>query len=136
MKLTRKKHKAEVPSVAMGDIAFNLLIFFVILAKAQDDSHLNWTPASSSKVESAGVSKVSVLINSENKLHLNGQPIGLSQLAPRIKELLGDSPAGDRVVLLKVHREAQALQFEPVIEAISEAGGDLVHILEEKAGGG
>ena len=70
MKLTRKKHKAEVPSVAMGDIAFNLLIFFVILAKAQDDSHLNWTPASSSKVESAGVSKVSVLINSENKLHL------------------------------------------------------------------
>lgn len=116
----------------MGDIAFNLLIFFVILAKAQDDSHLNWTPASTAKVESAGVTRVSVLINSESKLHLNGQPIGLSQLAPRVKELLGDAPAGDRTVLLKVHRDAQALQFEPVIEAISEVGGDLVHILEER----
>lgn len=132
MKLARKKHKAEVPSVAMGDIAFNLLIFFVILARAQDDSHLNWTPASTAKVESAGVSKVSVLIDSENKLYLNGQPIGISQLAPRVKELLGDSPPGDRTVLLKVNHEAQAMLFEPVIEAVSEAGGDLVHILEER----
>jgi biopolymer transport protein ExbD len=132
VKIPPRKHKAEVPSVAMGDIAFNLLIFFVILAKAQDDSHLNWTPAATAKVESAGATRVSVLINSENKLHLNGQPIGLSQLAPRVKELLGDAPAGDRTVVLKVHRESQALQFEPVIEAISEAGGDLVHILEEK----
>ena len=89
-------------------------------------------PAATAKVESAGATRVSVLINSENKLHLNGQPIGLSQLAPRVKELLGDAPAGDRTVVLKVHRESQALQFEPVIEAISEAGGDLVHILEEK----
>ncbi len=98
MKIPRKKHKADVPSVAMGDIAFNLLIFFVILAKAQDDSHLNWTPAATQKVESAGPTRVSVLINSENKLHLNGQPIGLSQLAPRVKELLGEAPAGDRAV--------------------------------------
>lgn len=132
MKIARKTYKVEVPSVAMGDIAFNLLIFFVILAKAQDDSHLNWTPAATAKVESAGASRASVLIDSENKLYLNGQPIGVSQLAPAVKELLGESPAGDRVVLLKVHREAQAMLFEPVIEALSEAGGDLVHILEER----
>ena len=31
-----------------------------------------------------------------------------------------------------VHREATAVRFEPVIEAISEAGGDIVHILEEE----
>jgi hypothetical protein len=34
-------------------------------------------------------------------------------------------------VLLKVHQEAVALRFEPVIEAVSEAGGDLVHIVED-----
>ena len=45
MKIARKRLKAEVPSVAMGDIAFNLLMFFVILARAQDDSHLKWEPA-------------------------------------------------------------------------------------------
>jgi biopolymer transport protein ExbD len=111
----------------MGDIAFNLLIFFVILARAHDDSHLAWQP-----VESAGHSKVHVLIDDENRLYLNGQELGIAQLADRIEEALGDTPAGERNVILKIHRETPALRFEPVIEAVSEAGGDLVHILEEE----
>jgi biopolymer transport protein ExbD len=119
----------------MGDIAFNLLIFFVILARAQDDSHLQWDPASAVKLDSAGGSKISVLIDSDNKYYINGQPFGAVQLASEIEALLGDAPAGERLVLLKVHRDAQAMYFEPAIEAISEAGGDLVHILEEKPRG-
>ena len=57
--------------------------------------------------------------------------MGEAQLADEIEELLGDAPAGERTVLLKVHKEATAMRFEPVIEAVSEAGGDLVHVLEE-----
>ncbi len=115
----------------MGDIAFNLLIFFVILARAQDDSHLHWDPANAEKLDSAGHASVSVLVDSENKLYLNGQEIGISQLSGRIEELLGQAPAGKRTVWLKVHQEILAQRFEPILEAVSEAGGDLVHILEE-----
>jgi len=124
--------KADVPSVAMGDIAFNLLIFFVILAKPQDDTHLQWEPAQAPKLEEYRNSRVSVVIDKANKLHVNGTEIGQAQLASKIEELLGDLPGGERIVLLKVHREATAMYYEPVIEAISEAGGDLVHMLEEK----
>ena len=131
MKMKRKKSNAEVPSMAMGDIAFNLLIFFVILARAQDDSHLQWHPAEAIEVESAGASKVSVLIDNENKYYVNGQQTGEANLAQRIEGLLGEAGAGERTVLLKVHREVPAMYFEPVIEAISEAGGDLVHIVEQ-----
>lgn len=132
MKLHRKAYRVDVPSVAMGDIAFNLLIFFAILARGQDDSHLQWQPAAGTRVESAGASRASVLIDIEDKLYFNGQQIGVSQLAGRIRETLGDAPAEHRTVLLKAHRETTALRFEPVIEAISEAGGELVHVLEEK----
>ena len=132
MKIPRKRFRAEVPSVAMGDIAFNLLIFFVILARAQDDSHLKWQPASTPKVESVKHAGVSVVIDIDGKLYLNGQEIGESQLAAAIGKHLGPAPAGQRTVVLKVDRNVTALRFEPVIEAISEAGGDLVHILEEK----
>lgn len=124
--------KADVPSVAMGDIAFNLLIFFVILAKAQDDTHVRWTPAQAAKLEEFRNAKVSVIIDDENKLHFNGQEIGQAELAAKIEQTLGDAPAGERIVLLKVHRDATAMYYEPVIESISEAGGDLVHMLEEK----
>ena len=113
MKIQRKTMTAEVPSLAMGDIAFNLLIFFVILARAHDDSFLNWKPAAAKDLESAGHARVSVLIDTDAKLYLNGQEVGISQLSEMI-------------------RETPALRFEPVIEAISEAGGDMVHILEEQ----
>jgi biopolymer transport protein ExbD len=132
MKFKRRAMKADVPSTAMGDIAFNLLIFFVILARAQDDSHLQWSPAAAAKLENIASAKVTVLIDRNNKLYLNGQETGQGQLARGITDLLGSSPPGQRTVLLKVHKEATAMYYEPVIESISEAGGDLVHILEEK----
>ena len=132
MKFKRRAMKADVPSTAMGDIAFNLLIFFVILARAQDDSHLQWQPAAASKLEAIASTKVSVLIDRNNKLHLNGAEVGQAQLAKAISDLLGSAPQGQRTVLLKVHKEATAMYYEPVIESISEAGGDMVHVLEEK----
>ena len=116
----------------MGDIAFNLLIFFVILARAQDDSHVKWQPAQARDLQGVKNSLVSVAIDHENKLYFNGQEIGQAQLTKRIEEVLGSAPAGERTVLLKVHKDATAMYYEPVIESISEAGGDLVHILEEK----
>ena len=131
MKIKRRASRAEVPSMAMGDIAFNLLIFFVILAKAQDDSHLQWTPAEAKNLESAGNSQVSIVIDNENDIYLNGQKTGQPGMARMIQDLLVNRSAGDRTVLLKVHREATAQTFEPVIESISEAGGELVHIVEE-----
>jgi biopolymer transport protein ExbD len=131
MKIERKKMRVEIPNVAMGDIAFNLLIFFVILARAQDDSHLKWEAAASAKVEAADNAKVSVLVDKDNKLYLNGRNIGESSMAKEIEALLGNAPPGERTVLLKIHKETQAQRFEPIIEAVSEAGGDLVHVLEE-----
>ena len=92
MKIKRKTSRAEVPSMAMGDIAFNLLIFFVILARAQDDSHLQWTPAEAANIEAAGHSKVSIVVDKENDLYLNGSEIGVGQLADAIQEQLGDRP--------------------------------------------
>ncbi len=132
MKIKRKTLRANVPSMAMGDIAFNLLIFFVILARATDDSHLQWDPAEAVDVTQAGASKVSIVIDAENKYYINGQQVGIAEIAPRIDDILGDAAVDDRTVLLKVHRNASANHFEPVIEAISEAGGTILHVLEEQ----
>ena len=114
----------------MGDIAFLLLIFFVILARAVDDSHLQWEPANAEEVEQAGASRASVVIDGDSRLHLNGKEIPSDQLSSALEALLGSTPPGKRTVLLKVDHEVTAKFFEPAIEAISMAGGDLVHILE------
>ena len=128
MKMKRRNPKCEVPSTAMGDIAFNLLVFFVILAKPKD---VEWIPASSTQVVSAGFSKVVVTIGKDEKVYLNGGEIGEQQLQKAISDLLQGAVAGDRKVLLKVHHEIPASKFQPVIEAVSAAGGEMWHILDE-----
>lgn len=132
MKLTLRRVRCEVPSVAMGDIAFNLLIFLFILARTDDDSHIEWRPAVAPEVKPIGVAPVSVIIDKDGRLFLNGQQIAIASLAKAVEEKLGDRKPGDRKVLLKVDKDALAQRFEPVIAAIAEAGGELIHALEDE----
>lgn len=132
MKIPRRKFEAEVPSTAMGDIAFLLLIFFVILARAVDDSHLQWKPAEAEDVKSSGAAVASVTIDSNRKLYLNGQSITADALPGALETLLGEASPGSRKVFLKVDRDATAAEFEPAISAVSAAGGELIHVLNEE----
>ena len=133
MKIARKTMKAEVPSVAMGDIAFLLLIFLFVLARAEDDGHLRWKPAKIENVDQLGATDTTVMINEDYKTFLNGGQIGIDQLAAGLEQRLAGRPAGGRRVRLKVHNDTPAQYFEPVIEAISAAGGELEHVLERGA---
>jgi len=134
MKIARRTITPGVPAVAMADIAFNLVLFFIMMAKTQDDSHLQWRPASTNKTQSAGNSTASVVIDRDDKLYFNGQQIGISQLRSAVEMELKDSPAGKRTVVLKIDKETTAQMFEPVVEAVSQAGGEMVHILQEQRG--
>lgn len=131
MIVKRRQMDASVPAMAMGDIAFLLLIFFVILARARDDSHLQWKPAAGVELVRPATINASVVIDKYNVTHLNGREVPASSLTEELKVILGENVAGKRTVILKVHHEVTAIYFEPVIEAISEAGGELHHILEE-----
>ena len=133
MRIPRKSFDAAIPSTAMGDIAFLLLIFFVILARAVDDSHLQWQPATVEEVEPTGAALASVVIDKESRLYLNGREIPADSLKEALEAVLGETPPGKRTVMLKADKTATAKYFEPAIEAISAAGGDLIHVLEREA---
>src|SRR5262245_9301033 len=104
MQLQRKQPKVDIPSVAMGQIQFNLLVFFVIRAQSQDDSHIQWTPAKAENLKASGYTKVTVTIDKDQKVYLNGLELSESQLAGRIETYLGNAPAGQRKVMLKAHQ--------------------------------
>ena len=52
--------------------------------------------------------------------------------AARLDDALGDAPPGKRVVVLKIHKATLAATFEPIVEAVSQSGGEIVHVLEEE----
>lgn len=132
MRFKRRKLDVVPPYVSMADIAFNLVLFFLILAKTQDDSHLQWEPAKETGTRQFSNAKVSITVDKDNKVYLNGEEVGTRGLATRVNELLGDLPPADRIVLLKIHKETLASTFNPIMEAVSEAGGEVVHVLEEE----
>jgi biopolymer transport protein ExbD len=143
MKIRRCKLEPGVPAVAMADIAFNLVLFFIILAKTQDDSaeveaqkKLKWEAAHVAAVQDLPKTLITVTVTQENKVFLNAREIPRKELTEKdlseeIAKLLGDKPAGKRTVQLKIHKDAPADIFEKVIEAVSQAGGEVVHVLAE-----
>jgi biopolymer transport protein ExbD len=70
MILKRRKMSAEVPSMAMGDIAFLLLIFFIILARVTDDSHVKVNKATGEELEKPKSKRVSIAIEGTSALIL------------------------------------------------------------------
>jgi biopolymer transport protein ExbD len=132
MKIRRRKLEAGIPYLPMADIAFNLVLFFIMMAKTQDDSKLGVEFARAPHTETAIEARVRVAVNHNGTVYLNGNQVSVSQLTSSIERILGDEPAGKRTVLLKIHRDTLASTFEPIIEAVSEAGGDVFHVLDEE----
>ncbi len=136
MKFKRRKLEITAPYVSMADIAFNLVLFFLIMAKTQDDSNrIDWTPAKATGAKPVKNAQVSVTVDKDNKVYLNGQQVGLRDLAEKVATLLGDKPPAERSVILKIHNETLAATFEPIMEAVSAAGGEVVHVIEEERPG-
>ena len=89
----------------MGDIGFLLLIFFVILARAQDDSHVRWQPAKLKEVEMVASPLASVTIDTGFKNYLDGKEISTDALPAAQSQILGDNTSRKRNIILKVHKE-------------------------------
>ena len=127
--------------MAMGDIAFLLLIFFIILARVTDDSHVKINKADGTELQKPQSKRVGIAIDTNQITYLNGVRTNPDMISdalykpdapPGKRGLLGDQPPGQRTVLLKIDKDTPASLFEPVIEAVSRAGGELHHVLEER----
>ncbi len=133
MKFKRRKLEITPPFVSMADIVFNLVLFFVILAKTQDDSNrLDWVPARASGSKPVTNAKVSITVDRSGKVYLNGKQISVREIADKVSVELVNKPASERTVLLKIDRNTLAATFEPIMEAVSQAGGEVVHVIEEE----
>src|SRR5262245_3616591 len=108
MKIRRRKLEAGTPYLPMADIAFNLVLFFIMLAKTQDTKHLEWEAARVPQVESHQQARVTVTVpkpteKGETQVYLNGTQVSVAdpkKMAEQVKDVLGDKPVGQRTVLL------------------------------------
>ncbi|MFW5893584.1 MAG: ExbD/TolR family protein [Verrucomicrobiota bacterium] len=133
MKKTRTRKKPVDPPVAsIGDIAFLLIIFFMLTSNFVKETAIKLEPPKSEVIEQLEEIQISVAIDHEGEVHINGSRTTADALESQLTEELANktTPRG-RTVMLKCDREIEKHVFEPVIEAIAAAGGQIAAVGEE-----
>ena len=125
----------EPPASATGDIAFNLIVFFLVCASIQPDSGRSQTLPRSEEVDEQDIKNTEVQIfRNENTVRLNGGPIRTDELVPRLTVLLANKTReADRVVIVKSSPDTQYYHWIRVTGMIEAAGGIItIQTVEER----
>jgi len=123
----------EPPASATGDIAFNLIVFFLVCAAVQPDSGRPHTiPRSEQDEEEKKDENIEVQLKRTTTV-LNGDPIRDDQLVTRLKNLLAGKPRPeDKVVVLKSDQDVEYQRWIETTMVIEDAGGLLTIQREEE----
>lgn len=119
---------------SMGDIAFLLIIFFLLLSEFAKDKDLPITPPTSVAVEKTKAVVVArVAIDKDGMIYLDGERVDSAEdIEFGVRALLSDTVTDDqRHVQFKCDRALPKKKFEPVLKAIAQAGG-IIEAVGEK----
>jgi biopolymer transport protein ExbD len=129
MKPSRKKKRKPipVPIASMGDIAFLLIIFFLVCSEAiKDNSNLPVElPASEHVTQTKAAVAAYITIDENGGIHFDGARVdNAKDVEWGVRALLTNTVSDDqRHVQFKCDKSQPKEVFQPVLQAIAEAGG-------------
>lgn len=134
--MKRKKIEAKhvsIPTVSLGDIAFLLIIFFLLSSNFYKESSIKLKAPKASSLAQLQEFPVSVAIDEEGRIFLQGKRAASPDaLESGVADLVKDKATTEgRTVMFKCDQAVTRDQFEPVLDAIARAGGQ-VAVMGEK----
>ena len=132
MKLKRGKMLVDPPASASSDIAFILIIFFLVCAAVQPETGLSQAlPKTEEKEEKREQSKNIEVSITPTSIVLNGSPLQLPEFTRRIQAALQKKTRdADRIVVVKSAPNTPYPIWIKVSQIIEQAGGILTLELE------
>ncbi len=120
----------------MGDIAFLLIIFFILAATPIRDAGIQLTPPVSMDIDDVEDTLLRVTIDEEGLIYVRGEEVGDAEAVEyAISALIPEEPTEQqRRVVFRCDRNIPKEVFEPVLEAIV-GGGGIVAAVGEQVGG-
>jgi biopolymer transport protein ExbD len=135
MRLRRKSNLlVEPPAAATGDIAFNLIVFFLVCASIQPDTGRKQTipKADQNQQEEQKTENIQVEIKRQ-AVFLDGDLISMKDFQPRLAaKLSGKTNPDEKVVVVKSHKDVPYSQWIAVTSRVEDAGGIVTLQLEEE----
>ena len=123
----------EPPALATGDIAFNLIVFFLVCASVQPDSgRKQEIPRSEKEQKEQQVKNIEVSLTAKT-VAINGVAVSVAKFASRLeRDLSTKSRPGDKVVVVKSAKDTPYHFWILVTGLIEQAGGTITLQLEEE----
>ncbi len=120
----RRKSVIQVPVASMGDIAFLLIIFFMVCSRFAQQS-IEVQPPRAPNLDELKEPKITVTINTEGLIYFQGREVhNADWVKAQLQAMLeGKTNPEDRTVTFRCDRNVPRDVFEPVIEAIAAGGG-------------
>jgi biopolymer transport protein ExbD len=122
----KKRRVVPVPIASMGDIAFLLIIFFMVCSEVTKEKKLNVTLPVSEHVEKNKDSLVArIAVDEAGQIFFDGRPVDSAKdVEWGVRAMLANTVSEDqRHVQFKCDAALPKETFEPVLKAIAEAGG-------------
>ena len=132
----KKRRSVPVPIASMGDIAFLLIIFFMVCSEAAKEKNIKATLPISEHVKKPEVTVVArVAIDEDGEIYLDGHAGQTAKdIEWGIRAMLANTVSDDqRHVQFKCHYELPKEVYEPVLKAIAEGGGIIEAVGEPEA---
>jgi biopolymer transport protein ExbD len=123
----RQRVEAEIPSASMADIAFELMIFFLVATTFDVDTGIGLVlpPAAETteqvKVKQSDIAKL--LVNAAGEVLLDGELITVPQIRETIKNKIKQNPK--LIVSIKTDRETNYSRYIEVLDELKLAYSDL-----------
>lgn len=126
MKIKRKKGtELVVPTSSMGDIAFLLIIFFMLTSKFMQEAKVKHELPSSAEVEKIQPQELSLIVDEDGVLWAQGEATdinALPEIVAKMQEGMAEGERNEFTVVFKVHNMQEAKVYEPVIRKLAELG--------------
>lgn len=130
----KKRRNVSVPVASMGDIAFLLIIFFLICSEVSKETNIDVLLPKSVYVEKTKISVVArVSVDKDGEIYFDGSPVsGPKDVEWGVRAMLANTVADEqRHVQFKCDAALPRETFEPILKAIAEAGG-IIEAVGEK----
>jgi len=124
LRLREKKTKsAEIPTASMADIAFLLLIFFMVTTVFANEVGLQiMLPEKGAEVKVRSENIQRIYVEEKGEIRLNGEPVSQDQLVDEVKKILAENK--DAIFSIKTHPDAQYQYMVNALDKLRLADAD------------
>ena len=129
MRINRRFRGGEIPTSSMADIAFLLLIFFLVTTTIDIDKGLGLVlPPEGETIEINKKNILNCLINSSGMVLLGGEPVNPKDVSRIVKDKLREN--NKLIVSVKTHEKTRYKDYIAIIDQLKIADATRISIAE------